>query len=156
AEQHLSDKRQIFDTARGAVEETVARREQLAREIGEGQGDIEQLRAAVGDGERERRALVDRLTLLEEWQRKLEGYGDGVRTILQTPAESRPHILGLLAQLIGVPGGLETAAEAAFGVFLHAVVVASQADARQAAQWLRENGGGRAIFLWPTAAVQTP
>src|SRR5262249_8094626 len=116
-----------------------------------GQTESEQLRAQVGDGERERRSLADRLALLEEWRRNLEGYSDGVRTILQTPAESQPHILGLVAQLVSAPAGLEIAIEAAFGVFWKPVVVASQADARQAARWLRESGGGRAIFLWPDA-----
>ncbi|HEV8193676.1 MAG TPA: chromosome segregation protein SMC [Ktedonobacterales bacterium] len=155
ADQHLAAKRQTFEAARGEVEEIVAQREQLARDMAEGQTEIERLRAEVGDGERERRSLADRLALLEEWRRNLEGYGDGVRTIVQTPAESRPHILGLVAQLVSAPAGLETAIEAALGVFLQAVVVASQADARQAARWLRESGGGRAIFLWPDAANST-
>src|SRR5262249_37339677 len=155
ADQQLAAKRQSFETARGEVEELVAQREQLGRDIAEGQTEIEQLRAEVGDGERERRALADRLALLEEWHRNLEGYGDGVRTILQTPPESRPHILGLVAQLVSAPSGLDTPIEAAFGVFLQAVVVATQADARQASHWLRESGGGRAIFLWPDAASQT-
>ncbi len=95
------------------------------------------------------------LALLEEWRRNIEGFSDGVRTIVQTPDESRPHALGLVAQLVSAPAGLETAIEAALGVFFHAVVVASQADARQAARWLRESGGGRAIFLWPDAASNT-
>ena len=148
ADARLNERRQLFDAARGEVEALVAQRERLARELAEGQGELERLRAAVADGERERRALGDRLALLEEWRRTLEGFGDGVRALLQAPAEQQPAMRGVVAQLVSATPPLETALEAAFGIFLQAVVVATRDDAHQGARWLRETGGGRAIFLW--------
>src|SRR5262249_52882095 len=119
------------------------------RESAEGQAEVERLRAAVADVQREKRALGDRLALLEEWRRNLEGFGEGVRALVQADGEGHPPILGVVAQLVGAQPGFELAVEAALGPFLHAVVVPSADDARRAAAWLRARQAGRALFLWP-------
>ena len=149
-------KRQAFEAARAGVEALVAQRELLAREIADGQAELDRLRAEAADVRRERRALADRLALLEEWRRTLDGVGDGARALLQAPAEQRPPFSGVVGQLIAVPPGEELAVETALGPFLHAVVVASAADAHAAANWLRERGLGRALFVWPHHAAPTP
>ncbi len=143
-----------FDEGRQRAEALAAEREALTREIADGQAEVERLRAAVADAERERKALADRLALLEEWRRNLEGFGDGPQALLRAAPDERPPILGVVAQLITLTPGLEAAIEAALGPFLQAVVVASPADARQAAAWLRAGKTGHAIFLWsdPTAS----
>ncbi len=155
ADHLLTERRQAFEVARGEVEALVAHRERLTQEVGEGQAEIERLRGTVADAERERRALQDRLALLDEWRRSLEGFGEGVRALLRAPAETRPPLLGTVAQLIGAPAGLEAAVEAALGPFLQAVVVASREDAYHAARWLRQQGAGRALFLWAVAGTNT-
>jgi chromosome segregation protein len=147
-------RRAAFDEAHRNVEALATARESLAREIADGQADVERLRAAVADAERERKALADRLALLEEWRRNLDGFGDGPQALLRAAPDERPPILGVVAQLITVTPGLEAAIEAALGPFLQAVAVASPADARQAAAWLREGKAGRAIFLWSDPNVQ--
>jgi chromosome segregation protein len=152
AEQQLEAKRQAFEAARAAVEALVAQRDQLAHEIADGQTEVERLRGAIADAEREQRALADRLALLAEWQRNLEGFGDGVRALLQAPLDSRPSVLGVVAQLVTASAGLDLAVEAALGPFLHAAVMNSADEARRGAEWLRASGKGRAIFLWPDIA----
>jgi chromosome segregation protein len=146
-------RRQAFEDARAGVEALVAQREQLAREIADGQQALEHLRSDAADLRRERRALADRVALLEEWHRTLDGFGDGVRALLSAPPEQRPHFIGIVGQLIAVPPGDEPAIEAALGPFLHAVVVTASAEAHNAASWLRDNGLGHALFLWPGSTV---
>lgn len=148
AEDALETRRSEFDVAHGTVEDLVAQREQISREIAEAQLDLERLRAAMGDGERERHAVADRLALLEEWRRNMEGYSDGLRTLLQSSDDERPHVIGVVSQVISAPTGFEVAIEAAMGNFLHAAILPSRRDAHEAARWLRERNGGRATMLW--------
>ena len=153
AEGQLAERRQAFETARATVEALVAQRDQLAEELAAGQTELERLRAAVADAQREQRALADRLVLLEEWQRNMEGFGDGVRALMQSPDEERPPVLGVVAQLVTVAPGLELAIETALGQFLHAAIVPSHDDAIRAAEWLRASAAGRAIMLWVDGAA---
>ncbi len=145
----VEERRQRFDTAHAAVESLVAAREQLARESGDGQAEVERLRGETADAQREKRAVEDRLALLEEWRRNLEGFGDGVRALLQGDAPDRPPLLGAVAQLVGSQPGFEQAVEAALGLFVQAVVAPTEDDAHRAAEWLRAGSAGRALFVWP-------
>lgn len=148
AEQALAERRREFELAREAVEDLVRQREQISREIADAQLELEQLRATMGDRERERQGRADRLALLEEWHRNMEGFSDGLRTLLQSDDDGRPPVVGVVSQVIGAPAGLEIALEAALGSFLHAALLPTRQDARAAAHWLRERGGGRATMLW--------
>lgn len=148
AEQALEARRKEFDTARANVEDLVSQRERLSHDIGESQQELERLRAEAGDIERERRGQADRLALLEEWRQNMEGFSDGVRTLLQAKDSDRPAVVGVVSQVVGAPTGLDAALEAALGPFLNAAIVATRQDAHEAARWLRERHGGRATLLW--------
>ena len=148
AEARLAEQRASFESARESVEALVAQREEAARALAEGQEGIERLRGDVADAQRARRAAADRLALLAEWQRSLEGFGGGARALLQASAQSRPPIIDALAQLVTTRKGMEPALEAALGPLLQSVVVATREDALRAAEWLRENGDGHAVLVW--------
>ena len=148
AEAQLAERRHAFESVRSTVELLVAQRDQLAQEMAEGQTEIERLRGAAADSQREQRTLQDRLALLQEWQRTMEGFDDGVRALMQAGDDERLAVVGVVAQLLAVSPGLETAVEAALGQFLHAIVVPTHDDARRAANWLRAADAGRALFLW--------
>ena len=150
------ERRVAFEQARGAVEALVAERDMLARELTDGQIEIERLRGAAADAERERAAAADRLALLEEWRRSLDGFGAGAQSLLRAPDDERPPLLGVVAQLISVTEGMELAVEAALGPYLHAVVVERAEDARQAAAWLRAGRAGHALFLWAPDEADHP
>ncbi len=161
ADARLAERREAFEALRQQVEEHAASREERGAEMTAGTAEVERLRSAIADAERDRRALADRLALLEEWRRNLEGNGEGVRALLHVGKDAahdpgRPQALGVVGQLIGAPAGIETAVEAALGVFLHAVVVATSADAQRAADWLRAHGGERALFVWLDGASSAP
>ena len=144
----LDERRQQFVGAHEAVTDLVRKREEISRELAEAQQHMEQLRAAMGDRERERRGSADRLALLEEWRRNMEGISDGLRTLLQSEGADKPAMIGVVSQVIGAPAGLETALEAALGVFLNAAIFSTREDAHLAARWLRERNGGRATMVW--------
>jgi chromosome segregation protein len=148
ASQTLKQQRQQFDTAHEAVATLVRQREEIDHELAEAQQQLEQLRAAMGDRERERKGNADRLALLEEWRRNMEGLGDGLRTLLQAESDDIPQIIGVVSRRINAPSGLETALEAALGVFLNAAILPTRRDAHRAAHWLRDHNGGRATMLW--------
>ena len=148
-----AERQQTFEQARGEVEALVAEREALGRELQDGQTEIERLRAAVADAERERKAAGERLALLEEWRRNLDGFGAGAQALLRAPDGERPAVMGVVSQLIAVTAGMELAVEAALGPFLQAVVVEQADDARAAAAWLRAGSAGHALFLWATDAA---
>ncbi|HEX9036256.1 MAG TPA: chromosome segregation protein SMC [Ktedonobacterales bacterium] len=145
-----------FEEGRQLLERFAAEREALGREIQAGQTEVERLREVVSDAERERKALTDRLALLEEWRRNLDGLSDGAQSLLRIAEDERPAIEGAISQLIAVRSGMEVAIEAALGPFLHAIAVATPADARHAAKWLRDSKSGRAIFLWSDPAADVP
>jgi len=57
------------------------------------------------------------------------------------------HFIGTLADALNVDAKWERAVEGVFGSSLQSIVVPTPDDAARAAQWLRENNGGRASFL---------
>ena len=57
------------------------------------------------------------------------------------------HFIGTLADALNVEAKWERAVEGVFGSSLQSIVVPTPDDAARAAQWLRENNGGRASFL---------
>jgi chromosome segregation protein len=156
SEQALAEHRREFEIAREAVADLVSQREQISREIAEAQSALERLRAAIGDSERERQSKADRLALLEEWRRNMEGFSDGLRTLLQSDDDDRPPVIGVVSQVISAPAGLDVALEAALGSFLHAALLPTRRDAHEAARWLRERNGGRATMLWLDETAELP
>jgi chromosome segregation protein len=144
----VAERRRVYEEARDALEAITAERERIGIDLTAATVEVERLRSEIADAERERRALAERMALLEEWRRSLEGFDGGARALLEASDDARPAVVGVLGQLISVAPGMETAVEAALGVFLRAVVVASREEALGAADWLRERGAERALLLW--------
>ena len=86
-----------------------------------------------------------RLESLEQLERKLDGYGRGVRAVLGEAA-LRSRVRGFLADAIEAPAEYEAAVEAALGERLQALLADSAGAARDALEFLRQ-GEGRCTFL---------
>ncbi len=155
-EAQVAERRGAYEVARGELEAITAERERIGVDLTAATAEVERLRIEIADAERERRALAERMALLEEWRRNLEGFDGGARALLEAGDETRPPVVGVLGQLISVAPGMETAVEAALGMFLRAVVVASREEALGAADWLRERGAERALLLWLEGAPRVP
>ena len=117
------------------------------------EGELEQGKTALGKTKGEIRRLealstqvAARLKTLQELESGYEGYGLGVRRLMQNPQLSS-LVLGTVAEVIKVPAGLETAFEVALGSALQNVITANEGDAKRLIKWLQEVQGGRVTFL---------
>jgi chromosome segregation protein len=89
-----------------------------------------------------------RLESLKELDQRRAYYSPAVQLVF-TPSETHKnfHYIGTLADALNVDAKWERAVEGVLGSSLQAIVVPTPDDAIRAAQWLRENNGGRASFL---------
>jgi chromosome segregation protein len=149
-ETRLADERARLELARGEEQQTSQRRQALGRAIADAQQEMERLKAALSDAERQRRLVADRLNMLKNWRQSLSGYGDGVRALLRQAGQG-DKVMGLVApvpQLGVAPSGLEIALEAALGPYLQAVVVQKFDDARHDLAYVRDKKAGKTMLVW--------
>ncbi|HEY6118903.1 MAG TPA: AAA family ATPase, partial [Pyrinomonadaceae bacterium] len=110
---------------------------------------------AVSDTEAELSRVRDdhsrtrhKLESLQELDHRRAYYSPAVQLIFSESDAPRDfHFIGTLADALNVEAKWERAVEGVLGSSLQAIVVPTPDDAVRAAQWLRENGGGRASFL---------
>jgi len=147
-ETHLVEERALLRTARSEEQQVTQRKQAAARAITDAQQEIERLKSALAEAERQRRTLSDRLNMLKSWRQNLSGYDDGVRALLRAPAGRLSGLIAPVPHLGGAPAGMEAALEAALGPYLQAVVVRTLADAYTCLDYLRTTKAGRAMLLW--------
>jgi chromosome segregation protein len=149
-ETRLADERSQLDAARGEEHQSAQCKQSLVRTIADAQQEMERLKSALAEAERQRRLVSDRLNMLKSWRQNLSGYSDGVRSLLRNPAQSGKvtGLIGLVPQLGVAHSGLETALEAALGPYLQAVVVHSPGDAYRSLAYLQEKKSGKAMIVW--------
>ncbi|HEU5131008.1 MAG TPA: hypothetical protein VFT26_02855, partial [Pyrinomonadaceae bacterium] len=89
-----------------------------------------------------------RLESLKELDQRRAYYSPAVQLIFTSTETPRDfHFIGTLADALNVDAKWERAVEGVLGSSLQSIVVPTPDDAVRAAQWLRENNGGRASFL---------
>ena len=89
-----------------------------------------------------------RLESLKELDLRRAYYSPAVQLVFSPTETPRDfHFIGTLADALNVDAKWERAVEGVLGSSLQAIVVPTPHDAVRAAQWLRENNGGRASFL---------
>ena len=122
---------------RNRQEEWKVRREEVRREEGE-------LRREITGLTMEMERLSARKKTIEEMENNYEGYSGGVKFIMNAAV---PGVNGVVAELIQVPKGYETAIETALGVTMQNIVCEDDISAKVAIQKLKESRGGRLTFL---------
>ncbi len=147
-EMRLVEERGHLDTARQEEQQVMQRKQVLVRALADTQQEVERLKSALSEVERQRRAVSDRLNMLKNWRQSLSGYSDGVRTLLRAPAGTVTGLIGPVPQLGVAPSGLETALEAALGPYLQAVVVQTLHDAQISLDYLQVAKAGKAMVVW--------
>ena len=91
------------------------------------------------------------LLVIEDMDRKMEGYSWGVKSVLKASAQGELEgIKGLVGEVIDVPGGLETAIEVALGRRMENIIVSdSKRKARKAIEYLQKKPRRKSHFyLW--------
>lgn len=96
----------------------------------------------------ERNSMQARLRVIGEMEREGQGYVQGVKEVLQQMNQGKLlGIIGTVAQVIGVPGKFELAAEVALGASLQNIITENEAAAQKSIEWLKANDKGRVTFL---------
>jgi chromosome segregation protein len=115
---------------------------------------VEAARAETDNAHRAATTSEQRLRLLRDLERNMEGYGGAVKEIIkQTRAGSLRGICGTVAELLDVPAEFQTAVEAALGGALQNIIVEDEAAAKHAINRLKDLRAGRATFL-PITSVK--
>jgi chromosome segregation protein len=147
-ETRLVDERAQLTTVRNEEQQIAQRKQAIGRAIADAQQEMERLKSALAEAERQRRTVSDRLNMLKNWRQSLSGYSDGVRALLRAPQGRLPGLLGPVPQLGVALAGQELALEAAFGPYLQAVVVEQQTQARGCLDYLQSTKAGKAMIAW--------
>ena len=103
---------------------------------------------------RELDAARQRLSVLRELEKNMDGYQNSVRAVMRAAGARRLRgILGPVSTILQVEPGCEVAVETALGGALQNIVVENEAAAKAAIALLRSDNAGRATFL-PLDTVQ--
>lgn len=140
----LAEWRESLGALTRQSEDRVERMKALREENERRRATFEELRA-------EARSTQAELESLERMRDNLEGYSDGVKSLLsverETGSPARPSILGLLGDMLEVPPAYETAVEAVLGDRVQGVLLKDQSDAMSAADFLKRGESGRSTFI---------
>lgn len=86
--------------------------------------------------------------MLSDLEKNMEGYSGAVKAVMRRAREKAlGGIHGPLSQLIQVDNEYSTAVEVALGAAMQNIVTSTEADAKRAIYYLKENNVGRATFL---------
>jgi chromosome segregation protein len=121
---------------------------EISQHIHEKQGLLEEAQATVRKWEQRIESIVSRKQTIQDLQDDYDGFALGVREVLKAKQKSSLQgIHGAIAEIIRVPGEYEMAVETSLGAALQHIVVANEARAREAIQYLKARQLGRATFL---------
>lgn len=114
----------------------------------------EEMRTALSEKERELQKMQDRIRLLSDLEKNMEGYQGAVKAVMREASRGALRgIHGPLSQLISVKPKYTTAVETALGAAVQHIVTETENDAKRAIAYLKENRAGRATFL-PISAIR--
>jgi chromosome segregation protein len=144
--------------AEAFAQELIAARQHVARLQAERELAVDSVvkgHEAVSDTEAELTRIREeysrashRLESLRELDERRAYYSPAVQLVFTSCDTPRDfHFIGTLADALNVDAKWERAVEGVLGSSLQSIVVPTPDDAVRAAQWLRENNGGRASFL---------
>lgn len=118
--------------------------------------DVQKESTALNDLKEEMHSIKSRKDVLELMENEYEGFNKSVKSLMRLKKD-KPNqlkgICGVVAGLIEVPKGYETAIDLALGNSLQNIVTETEEDAKDAIDYLKQNNLGRATFL-PLSAIR--
>src|SRR5882724_11149028 len=137
-----------ISAAREHIAELNAERERAVDAVVQGHEAVSDTEAELTRVRDEYSRTKHRLESLKELDDRRSYYSSAVQLMFSQDSAPRDfHFIGTLADALNVEAKWERAVEGVFGSSLQSIVVPTPDDAARAAQWLRENNGGRASFL---------
>ena len=167
-EQSLQDATAQWDEAKQDLEDTVKYRrmleeneKQLANVRSGLELKLKGRKSALDDADnaeqrlgRELDAARQRLSVLRELEKNMDGYQNSVKAVMRAAGARRLRgVIGPVSAILKVEPGCEVAVETALGGALQNIVVENEAAAKAAIALLRNDNAGRATFL-PLDTVQ--
>ncbi len=152
-QQQLGEKAKLTqletESSEGAVQSEALKRKNLELEGKRRQYHEQelQLRQAEKNCSGKLQEHVSRQRVLVAMEQDYEGFSRGIRGVLKSQKSWRAGICGAVAQILQVPAEYLTAVEIAAGGALQNLVVESDAIAKAAIDFLKEERLGRATFL---------
>ncbi len=114
----------------------------------------EGVKAQKEKNESDIRRTEDRLRVLEDMEKNMEGFAGSVKAVMKESKRGTLRgIHGPLSSLITVKESYTVAIETALGVAIGNCVVDTEDDGKRAIKFLKDNNAGRATFL-PISAVK--
>lgn len=112
------------------------------------------VKLAIDEKQRELHKGQDRVRLLEDLEKNMEGYFGAVKAVMKESGRGALRgIYGPVSQLITVKDKYSAAIETALGAAVQNIVVDNETDAKRAMGFLKEHRAGRATFL-PITAIK--
>lgn len=112
------------------------------------------VKLAIDEKQRELHKGQDRVRLLEDLEKNMEGYFGAVKAVMKESGRGALRgIYGPVSQLITVKDKYSAAIETALGAAVQNIVVDNETDAKRALGFLKEHRAGRATFL-PITAIK--
>ncbi|HPP76037.1 MAG TPA: hypothetical protein PLU88_13020, partial [Armatimonadota bacterium] len=147
-----SNRQSEFSKRAEDLRERQKRREQelppLRKQCEEAQAQISTVTKELDEINRQMVGKSSRLATLKEMAESHEGFFEGVRAVMAARKHGKLHgNYAVVADVITVPQGFETAVDVALGSAVQDVIADTVEDAKQAIRFLKENRAGRATFL---------
>ena len=167
-EQAVQEGTDQWETARQDLTDTICYREMLTeneKQLANVRSGLElklkNRKAALDEADtaeqrlgRELDAARQRLSVLRELEKNMDGYQNSVKAVMRAAGARRLRgIIGPVSAILKVEPGCEVAVETALGAALQNIVVENEAAAKAAIALLRSDNAGRATFL-PLDTVQ--
>lgn len=125
------------------LEEKRKESRQAGDEAGKVRSEFERLRVEKGK-------MTGRMRAMEDMEANYDGFNNAVRFVMRSGTEG---LHGVVADLLSVPEGMETAIETALGGAVQNIVCDDDRSARSAIELLKKNRAGRATFL-PLSSIR--
>ena len=167
-EQAVQEGTDQWETARQDLTDTIRYREMLTeneKQLANVRSGLElklkNRKAALDEADtaeqrlgRELDAARQRLSVLRELEKNMDGYQNSIKAVMRAAGARRLRgIIGPVSAILKVEPGCEVAVETALGAALQNIVVENEAAAKAAIALLRSDNAGRATFL-PLDTVQ--
>ncbi len=153
-EQNRKDTRQYLDLLTENEKRLSNIRSGLALKLEGRQKALAQADEAEQKLSRELEGAGQRLSVLRELEKNMDGYQNSVKAVMRAASARRlKGIIGPVSSVLEVEPGCEVAVETALGGALQNIVVENEAAAKAAIALLRAENAGRATFL-PLDTVQ--
>ena len=137
-----------LNDARARVARLQAERETAVDAVVRGHEAVSDTEAQLARVRDEYSRASHRLESLKELDHRRAYYSPAVQLVFSSDDTPRNfNFIGTLTDALNVDAKWERAVEGVLGSSLQSIVVPTPDDAVRAAQWLRENNGGRASFL---------